>query len=666
MIHIYRATRYPDRDFFTFQATDDTYQQFRFRFPVKVTEAKRGFEGGYFTYLRDDYRTTFFDLIKSYLRENYVPPELRLSAFRTDEPLSDLWPSPMWQQKVTDAVKAVFAEQGYAVNDDEFSEWVEVMPNRPSFSRDNVEIYWGVSFKVEVQEDRHALLWCKEQFGLFMDGKPTSLRQILQVHGEESTITQAIRHFTARSAEEQFGFLKHFVTHIPPLGSCGGVAFEREAITPQQIGMETWFWLHDSETHFETSNGLQTSLAQAILEEGSGFYSQPDDIQVIILLPVSDSSSVIPKIDWDQANTEAREFLKQVLPDVATPVNTIMYPIAGNLEGVIKEVQSVVQSHLDRRVLCLMVIPSPDARYSTDPILRSAEEQAFRLNKELRDLCRRGYATTVSWDKLLVTHDVPFIIHSALMGGLYRLNAEPWKLSNLPFETKPIEAVYFLGLVGEPESGLVSGVLFDYQGSLVAYGANIAEGRDLTVRDCVEDAKELAQSLVQSGIHRSRPQPVHIIFHVSPEMVICVEGIEAAMQAQPILCDIVLIDPGVTVGLWQPANRDGTPSHGIAVGSEALRIAYLMNTLSLAEKTSRGYVYPNPKTVKAQKLVGPTPMKTLAAHVYWLSIAHINALHRTVDTPISIAYARALCDHVSRIGRPMRVTRNYKRTLYWL
>ena len=116
MIHIYRATRYPDRDFFTFQATDDTYQQFRFRFPVKVTEAKRGFEGGYFTYLRDNYRTTFFDLIKSYLRENYVPPELRLSAFRTDEPLTDLWPSPMWQQKVTDAVKAVFAEQGYAVN----------------------------------------------------------------------------------------------------------------------------------------------------------------------------------------------------------------------------------------------------------------------------------------------------------------------------------------------------------------------------------------------------------------------------------------------------------------------------------------------------------------------------------------------------------------------
>lgn len=55
MIHIYRATRYPDHDNFIFQATEDAEKQFRHRFPVRVKEAKRGFEGGLFTYLRDSY-----------------------------------------------------------------------------------------------------------------------------------------------------------------------------------------------------------------------------------------------------------------------------------------------------------------------------------------------------------------------------------------------------------------------------------------------------------------------------------------------------------------------------------------------------------------------------------------------------------------------------------
>ena len=666
MIHIYRATRYPDRDFFTFQATEDTIREFDFRFPVKVTESKRGFEGGYFTWLRDDYRGTFFDLIKAYLRQNYIPPELRLSAFRVITPLSGLWPSSIWQQKVTDGIKAAFTEQGYTVNEDEFSGSVEVVPKKPSFNRENVQIYRCVGFQVQVPEDRYPLLWCQEQFRLFMDGKPASLRQIAQAHGEGSAIMQAVRHFTTRNAEEQFNFLKRFINHVPPLASCEGITFEQEPVTPQQIGLETWFWLHDSEAYFEASNGLQTILAQAMLEEGSGFYAQPDDIQVIILLPIPDSSPVIPKVEWEQVIERAEGFLAQTLPDVELPVSTVEYPVDGDLNQTIQEVEAIVQSDPDRRVLCLMATPGPEARSSTDPKLRAAEKQSFQLNKRLRDLFRGGYTVTVDWDKLQEMSDMPFIVNNALMGGLYRLNAQPWRLCNLPFGSGSIEATYFLGLVSDVETTIVSGVLFDYQGTLVAYGATRLNHQDRGKRDSADEIDKLIQSLLTDGIHRSRPEPTHVIVHVSPEMATYAEHIRAALQALSLPSDIVSVDRNAGSRLWQPANQQGTPSHGIAIGSEAQKIAYLMNTLSLAERTNRGYIYPNPNVVTVCQLAGSTSVKALSAHVYWLSVAHINTLHRTVDTPVTIAYAQALYDHVSRVRRSMRVTRNYRKTLFWL
>lgn len=665
MIHIYRATRHPDRDYFTFQATEDTFKEFRFRFPVNTQDVKKGFEGGHFTWLRDDYRETFFDLIKSYLREKYAPPELRLSAFRTTAPLSNLWPASIWQQKVTDAIKAAFTEQGYTVNEDEFSGSVEVVPNKPSFNRENVQIYWGVSFKVQVPEDRYPLLWCQEQFRLFMEGRSASLKQVAQTHGEGSAIMQAVRHFTTRNAEEQFNFLKRFVNRIPPLASCEGITFEQEPITPQQIGMETWFWLHDSEAYFETSNGLQTILAQAMLEEGSGFYFQPDDIQVIILLPIPGSSPVIPKVEWEHVIERAERFLAQTLPNVELPVSTVKYPVDGDLNQTIQEVETVVHSGPDRRVLCLMATPGPEARFSTDPKLLAAEKQSRQLNKRLRDLFRGGYAVTVDWDKLQEMSDMPFIINNALLGGLYRLSAQPWKLSNLPFESEPIEAIYFLGLVGDT-ARTVSGALFDYQGTLVAYGSYPSKSSGSGQEDSAGEIDRLSQSLLTDGIHRSRPKPIHVIVHVSPEMATYAEDIQAVLQALSIPSDIMAIDPNAGPRLWQPANQQGIPSHGIAVGSETQKIAYLMNTLSLAEKTKRGYIYPNPNTVTVRQLAGPTSTKALAAHVYWLSVAHINALHRTVDTPVTIAYAQALYEHVSRVRRSMRVTRNYKKTLFWL
>jgi len=661
VIHIYHVTRYPDHDKFIFQATEDTIKQFRFRFPVRVQAAKRGFEGGYFTFLRGSYRETFFNLIKSYLRANYSPPELRLSAFRTSTPLSSLWPVPIWQQKVVDAIRGVFVEKGYRVNQDEFSESVEVIPDKPSLSVQNVQIYYGISFSVEVPDDRCPILWCLPQFRVFMDGKPANPGEIAKAHGEGSPVTQAVRHFTMRNANEQFDILKRFVCHIPPLASCEGISFGPEPIDPQQIGFSTWFWLHDSDACFEVSNGLRTTLAQALLTEGSGFYTQPDDIQVIVLLPTPDNSPAIPLVDWEQVVTTVNTFLAQTLPDVETPISIINYPLQGDLGTVVREVETTVNSFPNRRVLCLMVTPGPEARFSKSSQVREAEAQSFRLNKKLRPMFKRGYTATVDWDKL-EDKDLPYVIHNSLLGSLYRLNAQPWLLSNLPFQVEHPETVYFLGLVGDAVECKIAGTLFDHQGSLVAFGATSSD----TIEDSTNAISNLIQSLLKEGIHHSKPKPTHLIVHVSPEFATYAEEIQSVLQNLSVTSDVVAIERSSKVRFWQPYNKQGTPSHGIAIGSETQKAAYLMNTRSVAEDTNRGYIFPNPGVVAVRHLAGTTLVKSLAAHVYWLSVAHINALHRTVDMPITIAYAQALYDHVSKSRKPMSVTRNYRKTLYWL
>ena len=192
-----------------------------------------------------------------------------------------------------------------------------------------------------------------------------------------------------------------------------------------------------------------------MLEEGSGFYSQPDDIQLIILLPIPDSSPVVPNVDWEQVVIKAEQFLAQTLPDVEVPISTVQYPVEGDLGQTVQSVAAIMQSTSDRRVLCLMATPSPDARFSADPQLQAAEEQSFQLNKRLRDSFRGGYAVTLDWNNLQEASDLPFIINNALLGGLFRLNAQPWKLCNLPFESEPIEGNYFLGLVGDVEASTV-------------------------------------------------------------------------------------------------------------------------------------------------------------------------------------------------------------------
>jgi hypothetical protein len=701
MVHIYRLTRYADRDFLIFQASPEIEERLRNTFSLTVKPTKKGFEPGYFCWLRNEYRG-YFNLIKRFFSQNYSPPEVRLSVFRSNGSLSDRWPPQFWQQKVTSSIKSAFSGNGYKIREDRLSGWVEVIPDKPVFSKGNLEIYWGAAFRVQVPEDRFPLLFCEERFWFFREGKPVGLAELAQEHGEGSDLLKSVRSLTTRNTEEHFDLLCRFVKRIPPLADCERISFNPEPVRPEDIGFETWFWLHEFETSLETGNGLRTILGQALLgsglyfqpdgaagaskprqvrEEllkGSGLYFQPDDIQVVLLVPLSGTSPAIPNINWQQIGQVAEMFLSKALPNVNVPFCMLEYPLDDHPADFLEKLEAIKQSQPNRRFLVLMITPGSEDRYSDDPEKQSAESRSYQLGTRVREMCKGGYVATVDWNRLINPKDLKYIVQNAIFGGLYRLHAQPWKLVDLPFGDSPSEATYFLGLASDPKAFALAGVLIDCHGVLMAYGARVADkSKNPQAFDITAETDQIIRTLLKYGVSDDCPPPNRLIVHIGPDMEEYVDHIQKATESRSIASDIVLIVPDSGVRLWQPGNKQGTPSHGIAIGSESQKIAYLMNTLAVAEKTTREtnptrktnqvYIYPCPTSVMVRQLYGTTSLKVLAAHVYWLSVAHINALHRTVDMPVTIAYARSLCDYTARTGRPLKVTQTReKKVLYWL
>lgn len=666
MIHIYRMTRYADVDQILFQASEETYQEFRRRFPVSIRPAKKGFEGGYHTFLREEYRNHFFDPIKAYFREKYVLPKVQLSAFRGTQCLSDRWSAQVWQDKVSEAIQTYFMKEGFSVQTDKNAGLVEVIPQKVSLTQENVEVYWSVAYRIQMLENRRPLLWCHDRFRLLLDGKAASLEQIAKAHGEGSSVLLKIRQFTTRSAEEQFGVLQRFARRIPALSACEDLCFETEPIAAQELGMDTWFWLHDSNACFELSNGLQTNLAQAMLGEGCGLYTQPDDLQVILLMPDPDSSQVVPLIDWEKVVSDVEHFLKQTMPDVKVPFIVLNYPMVGDFDTCLKNFQQATQSNSERRVLCLMVTPGPEFRFSSNVDQIAAEQQSFHINRALKEHTRGGFTATVDWNKLQDSKDRPYTLHNAIFSSLYRLNATPWKIANLTYDVKPRESNYFLGIYGGiADLRSMAATLIDYEGGLVAFGGKSFEDDREKAGSFEEEIEKLISSILSKGIHQTKPTPKHIIFHIPIDFLTYGQFIQEILSTQSVTSDILAIQQS-NVRFYQSSNQQGTPSHGIAVGSTELKTAYLMNTLSVGEKTERGYIFPNPNTSMLRQISGTSSIQSLSAQVFWLSNAHINALHRTVDLPITIAYARALHDHIRKTRKSLRITQNYRKTLYWL
>lgn len=665
MLNIYRLTRYPDHDYIIFQADNDFKEEFRKRFRVKITRAKRGFENSWFTFLRDDYRN-LFDLIKEYFKENYSPPELLLSCYKANRPLSDTWPADIWQKKVEEAISSEFSRAGYFTQSDKYSGMVTVTPPEPNLKLDNIDIYWSVKYRVEINPDQYPYLWCIDCFKFFMEDRPTNLETIARVYGQDSDIIRDVKSYTTRNAKDEFSKFKGFVKTIPQLEQCENIKFDNKPEIPESLGFKTWYWNHDSSAYFEASKGLKTNLTQVILDEECGFYHQPDDISVIVLTPKSEEILQIPQIDWQQVGKDIKSFLNRIINNVNVPFIHEEYCLHDDIITLIKRLKIFISQNDNTRLLCILFAPPSDLSQRTTEISNSIEDKTKEIYKEIKNLSRGGYIETIDWGNMKSEKDSIFIINNTVFSGLIKMGAIPWIIKDLPFENIHNSENYFLGLSVNNSSEIFAGsaILMSNNSNLVAFaGIYLTKEEELVYSSYF--FQEMINDLIMNGIHHSQPDISHIIVHMGHELIDYRENISEIQNQISISFDLVQINES-HIRFKQPYNVQSTPSHGIAIGDEHKNIAYLMNTLSYTEITNRGNIYPNPNTLSVKKISGSTSLKSLAAQVYWLSSGNTYSLHRTIDKPMTLIFSDALLAHIQKTKKPMSVKRNYKRTLYWL
>jgi len=670
MIKIYRLTHYPDHDNIIFQADQDSYDSFRKMFPLRISPTQSGFEKGYYSFLRDhpygSYRH-LFDKIDTFFHDNFSVPEIRLSCYQGKKRLSEQWQPNVWKQKIESAVFNAFESKGYNVDKGGEHEpglyWIT--SPRAAFQQENVHIYRRVGCNVFVMRNRLPILICQTGSRYLLNGLPASLDEILRLNGGDSKLTKLIHEFSLNTAEDDFRLMRQFISQIPPLTACEDLTFSPEPLRPQEFNnMETCFWLHENKTYLEMAHGFHTNLTTTVIEPGAGFYMQPSDLQFLLLLPEISGASV-PQIEWDHVAKEIQLFLPRALPSLKIEYSKMTYPLSGETDGFSQWLETFKDNNPDKRCLTLMVIPEEMGRQKNAEEIVAINQRSDMIQRNIRGALRGGFVSTITWDNLMLTRNIQTIVETALMKGLYRLGAIPWKLMEMPIEGQPTHRVFFIGLAGNLDKCTIGAALFDLSGQLVGYGSICPpkENRGSFLFD--EELSLLLKRIAELASSQLAGEKVHFVMHLTFDLMAFKQKLQAIMDELKFSADLVsVLSPDLL--LLQISNDYGTPSPGMAIVGDSINRAYLMTTLARKETRGKGSIYPNPQPLRLIKHTGPSPMKTLAAQVYWLTLANPETLRHTANLPFTIVVAQALVEHAKKQNRSISATLHDKRTLFWL
>lgn len=670
MISIYRLTHYPDHDNIIFQADQDSYDLFRKTFPLRISPTQSGFEKAYYSFLRDLPYGTYrhlFDKINTFFHDNYSVPEIQLSCFQGKKRLSEQWQPNVWKQKIESAVFNAFESKGYNVDKGGEHEpglyWIT--SPRAAFQQGNVYIHRRVGCNVFVMKNRLPILICQTGSRYLLNGLPASLEDILRSNDGDTKLTKRIHEFSLNTAEEDFRLMRQFISQIPPLTACEDLTFNSEPLRPQDFNnMEACFWLHENKTYLEMAHGFQTNLTTTVIEPGAGFYIQPADLHFLLLLPETNVSS-IPRVDWDEVAKEMEQFLRRALPSVKIVYSKMTYLLSGDTDSFSEWLETFKGNNTDNRCLTLMVIPEEMGRQNNSEEIIAINQRSDMIQRNVRGALRGGFVSTITWDNLILTRDIQPIVETALMKGLYRLGALPWKLMEMPIEGQPSQRVFFIGLAGNLDKCTIGAALFDLSGQLVGYGSTCPPKENRGSFSFDEEISLLLKRITDLASSQLAGEKVHFVMHLTFDIMAFKQKLQAIMDELKFTADLVsVLSPDLS--FLQISNDFGTPSPGMAIVGDSINRAYLMTTLARKETRGQGSIYPNPLPLRLIKHTGPSPMKTLAAQVYWLTLANPETLRHTANLPFTLVVAQALAEHAKKQNRGISATLHDKRTLYWL
>jgi hypothetical protein len=654
MISIYRCIHYPNKTLITFQGEPDDVEALKgiLHFTPMASARSASYEKGYYAYLRGNYREENERDALSYLSSNYISPSFELLLFPIDGKVTEDQFINDWINNLQANIKNYFDKQGYIVSQGGLGN--EVFRKKPYLlapkTEPELKAYEGVTYQICLREKCKPVLQVDIAYRFQFKTEVLSLNDVKARFGDnDSEILLRMKQFTTRDTDAIFKLACDFVQSIPPLQSADNLRFVPSPLSAKNSGFDIWLWSHENPVQIEARNNSVVSLAKSIFEERLGLYVPPHDKLILIIVHPSKSIGKFTAFsDWTSISQLAGNTLENALLSTV-PVKLTEYKHSDE-DNVIVSCENLLNSFSDCIPFFFVVAPPENSDKSNDPDLVQLNAFTGRLENKLRRLRHGGYTVTLQWDKLTEEYDRKYIIENATIKALTVMGAVPWRIRNIACnKDEGIKDICFVGLDlnVNKKIPILGGVIFDGYGILKGYHIAKLENHRGEYIDR-SALSSLIGNLLKYYQTEKNEKPNHVIVHrdglVGDEGKVIVE-LSAKLN---MAFDLIEIRKSGVPRIRQINNEKGTLSRDVAIGSELEKTAYLVNTLVLKEKLSKGkFIFPAPNQIAIRLVVGDTPIKILAAQTYALSLANYNSARRTDSLPITISYADSLVTHAS-------------------
>lgn len=637
-------------------------------FSPRRTTLYHSYEQEYYAYLRGPTRGQKEASLLDYLRRHYSGPELEMFRFRGTHPLSGSQMPGDCASSMTTRVQTFFAQRhgricsGGGLGCRVFrAQALEVAPG--------LAVREGVSYRVSIANDSIPVIQTDIAFRFERDGREVTLTKLYEACADKPDAINAIHQFQLRSTDDILLMVQSFIQSLKQLGS--EFEFSDRLMRAGESGWDAWLWAHELASGLVAGNGRKLTIPLDILKTRSGLYKPPGEMDVTVLYPDDPGHKMFPAVKGAQFDQELRAILDATMPDRSFRHRYLPYQLGGEAAETVQAINQL-WGDSNSKHLVLMIIPPKNDQRSGSLDLQIAAQQSLRLSVELRHLRRNTYVVSCGWDTLVDEHARGYAINLAVIKGLTVLGAVPWVIDNMPHAVDySADDLCFIGIDVNTNRAIpiAGGVVFDGQGQLCGYQVVRLATPDGD-RIGAEELRHLVSGLLKHYRVVTGRTEKHVVVHRDGILELDEANELHLLLNNKVSHDLVEIRKSGAARLRQPGNLAGTPSKDVTMANERLATAILCNTLAVPESVgNHGRVFPAPDSIAVRRCEGATSIKTLAAQIYLLTQIHHAHFHRTVQLPVTTAYADALVgncrlpreDEIT-FGRPI----NDNSQPYWL
>ncbi|GAB5492084.1 MAG: hypothetical protein Phog2KO_22990 [Phototrophicaceae bacterium] len=649
MISFYREVWEQNRSIFYIRASNNSINELVkiLGFSPNKNTNPNFFEQSHYFSLRDPQK---IEIVRTYLSSHFVPPEVNLTIFKTNNHISTSKTSSEWEDEISNTIFTQLQKKDYWVKDNRKAGKTIFSKKQGSFkacSIDSLSFIQGVSYRIIVTDAVYISLDIAH--GIVQnDKKIITLQNISQNEPYKyTTIYEEFRAFSTHDTDSFFRMARGFVKLVNKLNLPVDIRFNTDPLSATDLGYETWLWSHDYPIALQLNDNQIVSSAKDILEQEMFFYREPQRKQILLLVSPDNSVSKWYNPFWSQLESECIKIFSKIVKN-PPPIHAINYSLADlNMQKVVGECKDTLSHYSkDVTVSVLLVIPprAKDANQCGE--LSILNTYTLELNTKLRKLAKGCYISTLNWDNLVNKYDREYIIENTVLKLLTIQGGIGWICNNMPVPTNlSVDEIAFIGvdinIRRKRAKPKLAGCIFDGYGKLQAYHMieiNNPKGDVITTQELSALLKGLLINYETATTKLPKQLFIHRDGKSEDNEINFIESIQSELD---IKIDLIDIRKREQLHLQQVPNSSGTPSRDLCVGSDNQRQAIMTNTQVVLENNTK---LPAPQTFTIVHRFGTSSMKLLAAQVHALSMINYNNFRRTNRFPITICYADALAN----------------------